>query len=101
MNEVVSKFLLTGDKFVSELHLKQPRFTDSACGPLTKHSESIKKFKGTRDLNYKYNNELDIACFAHHAIHANSKYLVKSTVSDKVLKDSTYEIAINPNYDGY
>ena len=40
-NKIVHKFLLTGDKFVRELHLKQPRFTYSACGPFNKHCESL------------------------------------------------------------
>ena len=36
MNEIVNKFLLVGDKFMPEVHLKQPGFTFSACGPFTK-----------------------------------------------------------------
>ena len=36
MNEIVNKFLLAGDKFMPEMHLKQPGFTYSACGPFTK-----------------------------------------------------------------
>ena len=39
MNEVISKFLLAGDKFMPEMHLKQPGFTYSACGPFTKNKE--------------------------------------------------------------
>ena len=41
----VSKFLLAGDKFIPEMHLRQPRFAYSACGPFTKQKERIKKFK--------------------------------------------------------
>ena len=52
MNEVVNKFLLTGDKFTPEMHLKQPGFTYSACRPFTKDKERIKKFKETGDTNY-------------------------------------------------
>ena len=37
MNEIVNKFLLVGDKFMQEIHLKQPGFTYSACGPFNKH----------------------------------------------------------------
>ena len=62
MNEIVNKFLLTGDKFMPEMHLKQPRFTYSACVPFTKNKERIKKFKETEDTNYIYKNELDQAC---------------------------------------
>ena len=39
MNEIVNTFLLAGDKFMSEMHLKQPGFTYSACGPFTKNSK--------------------------------------------------------------
>ena len=62
MNKIVNIFLLTGDKCMSELHLKQPRFTYSACGHSTKHRERIKKFRGTGNLKLLYRNELDKAC---------------------------------------
>ena len=37
MNEIVNKFLLVGDKFMPEMHLRQPGFTYSACGLFTKN----------------------------------------------------------------
>ena len=52
MNEIVNKFLLAGNKFMSEMHLKQSGFTFSACGPFTKNKERIRKFKGTEDTSY-------------------------------------------------
>ena len=42
-----------------EMHLRQPQFTYSACGPFTKHEERIQRFKETGDTNYIYKNELD------------------------------------------
>ena len=63
MSEIVNKFLLAGDKFMPEKHLKQPTFNYSACGPFTKNKERIKKFKETGDTSYVYKNELDKACF--------------------------------------
>ena len=57
MNEIVSKLLLAGDKFVPEMHLK-PGFTYSACGPFTKNKERIQKFKETGDTSYIYKNEI-------------------------------------------
>ena len=39
------------------IHLRQPQFTHSACGPFTKHEERIQKFKETGDTNYIYMNE--------------------------------------------
>ena len=71
MNEIVNKFLLVGDKFMPEMHLKQPalldksRFIYSACGPFTKNKERIQNFKETGDTKYIYRNELDKACFQH------------------------------------
>ena len=63
MNEIVNKFLLAVDTFMLEIHLKQPGFTYSTCGPFTKNKERIQKFKETRDTNYIYKNGLDKACF--------------------------------------
>ena len=41
MNEMMNKLLLVGDKFMPEMHLKQPGFTYSACGLFTKNKERI------------------------------------------------------------
>ena len=65
MNEIVNKFSLAGDKFMPEMHLRQPGFTCTACGPFTKNKEQIQKFKETGDLRYIYQNELDKVCFEH------------------------------------
>ena len=40
MNEIVSKFLLADNKFMPEMHLKQPGFTYRACGPFTENKNS-------------------------------------------------------------
>ena len=63
MNEIVNKVLLVGDTFMPEMHLKQPGFTYSACGPFTKNKERIKKFMQTGNTNFIYKSELDKACF--------------------------------------
>ena len=89
MNKIINKFLLTGDKFMPELHLKQPGFTYSACGPFTKHRQRIQKFRKTGNLKHLYRNELDKACFAHDA--AYSKDSTKITISNKILKDRAYD----------
>ena len=56
MNKIVNKFLLAGDKFMTEMHLRQPQFIYSACGPSTKNKERIQKFKETGDSRYIYGN---------------------------------------------
>ena len=101
MNNVINKFLLAGDKFMPEMHLRQPRFVFSACGPFTRHKERIKEFKRTGDTRYIYRNELDKACFQHDPAYADHKDLINRTEADKVLKDKAYDIASNPKYDGY
>ena len=54
MNEIVNKFLLAGDNFMPEMHLRQLGFTNSACGPFTKNKGRIQKFKETKDSRYIY-----------------------------------------------
>ena len=51
MNEIINTFLLAGDKFVPETHLKRPGFTYIACGPFTKTKERIEKFMQTGNTN--------------------------------------------------
>ena len=87
MNEIVNKFVLAGDKFIPEMHLKQPGFPYSVCGPFTKNKERIQKFKETGDTNYIYKNEFDKACFQHDTAYGDFKDLARRTTSDKVSRD--------------
>ena len=106
MNEIVNKFLLAGDKFMPEMHLRQPaalddvRFTCSGCGPFTKSKEKIHKFKETGDSQYIYQKELDKACFQHNMAYGDFKDLTRRAASDKILRDKALNIAKNPKYDG-
>ena len=101
MNEIINKFLLAGDKFKPEMHLRLPGFTYSACEPFTKNKERIQKFKETGDSRYIYQNKLDKACFQHDMAYGDFKDLTKRTASDKILRDKAFNIAKNPKYDGY
>ena len=83
------------------MHLKQPGFTYSACGPFTKNKERIEKFMQTGNTNFIYKNELDKVYFQHDKAYDKSKDLVKRRQSDKVLNNNAFKIAINPNYDSY
>ena len=96
MNEIVNKFLLAGDKFMPEMHLKQPGFTYSACGPFTKNKKRIRKFKETGDTNYIYKTELDKACFQYDMAYLDFKVLPKRTTSEKILRDKAFNIAKIP-----
>ena len=87
MNKIINKFLLAGDKFMPELHLKQPGFTYSASGLFMKPCERIQKFREIGNLKHVYRNELDNACFAHDAAYSDIKDLAKRTISEKILRD--------------
>ena len=65
-----------------EMHLRQPGFTYSTCGPFTKHKERINKFMNTGDTRFIYRNDPDKACFQHDYAYSGSKDLVKRTQSD-------------------
>ena len=101
MNEIVNKFLLAGDRVMPEMHLKQPGFTYSACGPFSKNKERIQRFKETGDTDYIYKNKLDRTCFQHDTAYGDFKDLAKRTVADKLLRDKAFEIASDQKYDGY
>ena len=83
MNKIVHKFLLVGDTFIPEMHLKQPSFTYSACGPFTRNKERIEKFMQTENTDLIYRNELDKACFQHYMAYGKSKDLAKRTNQTK------------------
>ena len=101
MNDIINNFLLVGDKFMPEMHLRQPGFTYSACGPFTKNKERIQKFKQTGNSKYIYRNELDKACFQHVMAYGDFKDLKKRIAADKELRDKAFNIAKDPKYDGY
>ena len=83
MNKFIKKFLLTGDKFMPELHLKQLGFTYSACGPLL---NTVKKFK-TLEKQVIQNIYIEMnqtkLVFAHDAAYYNSKNLGNRTFQIK------------------
>ena len=84
-----------------KIHLKQPGFTYSACGPLTKNKERIEKFMQSRNTDFIYRNEIDKACSQHDMAHGKSKDLTKRTQLGKFLRDKAFKIASDPRYDGY
>ena len=98
MNDIVSKFLLAGDRSISEMHLKQPKFTYSACGLFTKNKERIQKVKETRDSRDIYINELDKACFQLDMAYGD---LARRTTADKILRDKAFNITKGSKYDLY
>ena len=101
MNEITDKFLFFGNKFMPEMHLKQPGFTYNACGLFTEKKKRIQKFKETGDTSYIYKNELDKACFQHDMAYGDFKDLAKRTIADKILRGNAFKIASDQKYDQY
>ena len=96
MNKIIKRFLLTGEKFMPELHLKQQGFTYNACGPFTKHREIIRNLEKQVIQNiYTETNQI------YSATCSDSKDLTKRTISYKTLNNKGYEIARNCKYNGY
>ena len=101
MNEIIKKFLLAGDKFMSKMHLRQPGFTYNACGPITKTKKKYKTFKKARDSRHIYQNEFDKGCFQHNTVSGDFIDLPRRTASYQLLLDEAFNIAKNLKYDGY
>ena len=79
-----------------EMHLKEPGFTYSTCGPFTKNKERVEKFMQTGNTDFIYKNKLDQACFQHDTAYGKSKDLEKRTQSDKIWRDKAFKIASDP-----
>ena len=88
MNQIVNTSLLVGDKFMPEMHLRQPG-----------NKKKYEKFVQTEDTNYIYKNELEKACFQNDMVYAKYKDLEKRT--DKLSKEKPFATANNPKHDGY
>ena len=96
MNEIVNKFLLAGDRFMAEMHLRQPDLRIVLVDQLQKIKNELKKFKEAGDSRYIYRNELDKACFQHDMAYGDFKDLNGRTFVDKVLGKITFDIAKDP-----
>ena len=86
---------------MTRMHLRQPGFTDSICGPFTKSKNRIQKFKETGDWRYIYQDKLDKNFFQHNMAFAKFKNLPKRKAFDKSLCDEAITTAKNPKFDGY
>ena len=62
------------------MHLRQPGFTYSDCGPFTKNKERKKEKKETSDSRYIYQNELD----KHDTAYGGLKDLNRRLAADNI-----------------
>ena len=84
-----------------EMHLRQPGFTLSACGTLTKNKKIMERIKETGDSRYIHQKELDKACFWFDMAYGDFKNISRRTFADKILRDKAFDTAKDPKYDGY
>ena len=95
MNKIINKFLIARDKFMPEMHLRQPGFTYSASGPFTKNKERIK------EIRYIYQSKLDKVYFQHDIANGGTKDLPRRIIPNKALRDKAFNIGKIPKYDEY
>ena len=82
------------------LHLTQPGFKWSACGPFTQNKEKMEKFKEAGDSRCIYQSKIDKVSFQHNMTNGDFNDLTRRTSSDKTLRDKSFNIAKNPNNEG-
>ena len=97
MNEIVNKFLLAGDKFLPEMHLRhlQQMFVDHLLKIKRKFKNLKKQTK--RNLRYVYQIELNKAYFQHNMCYGDFKELPRITAFHKVLREKAFNIAKSLN----
>ena len=94
-------FSLLGAKFMPKIHLRHPRFTYNACGPITKNKEKIRKKKKKKQLiQDNYRHELHKSCFKHDMGDGDFKDLNRRMVADKVLPNKAFNIPKNSKCNG-
>ena len=92
-NEIINNFLLSGEKFMPKMHLREPRFTYSVCGHFAKNKAPMQKFKEAGDSKYIYQNELYKACFQHDIAYEDFKDLPSRTIADTIVRNKAFDIA--------
>ena len=99
--DIINRFLLIGDKFMSEMHLWDPKVRKySACGPFTRHKQRINDFMNDGKLSHILKHKLVAACFQHDFAYAKYKDRLNRKKYD-VFKNEVLEIAMNPKINGY
>ena len=101
-SDIINKFLLTGDKFMPEMYLWDPKVKKySACDPFTRHKKRIDMFMKDGKLSHILKNRSDAACFQHDSAYAKYKDRLNRKQSDIVLKNKALKIAADPRFNGY
>ena len=84
MNETVNKFILAGDKFMPQMHLRHSDLTQSASKQFTEKQRNNPQIQRTKNSRYIYQNKLDKACFQHDMAYGDLKGLNRRTAAVKL-----------------
>ena len=101
-SDIINKFLLTGDIFMPEMHLWDPKVKKYfACGPFTRNKKRIDIFIKDGRLSHILKNKLNAVCFQHDSAYAKYKDRANRRQSDIALKNKALKIATDPRVNGY
>ena len=101
-SDIINKFLLVGDKFMTEMHLWDPKAENySACGPFTRYKKRIDVFMKDGRISHILKTRLDTACFQHDSTYAKYKDRLNRKQSDIVLNNKALKIATDPRVNGF
>ena len=82
MDEIINNFLLAGDKFMAEMHLRDLIVgTYSACGLFTENKQRIREFMNKGHISVIFKNTLAEACFQHDMAYGDFKDLKKKNTT--------------------
>ena len=98
MNKKVNRFLLPGNKLMFEMHLTQPEFMYSVCGPFTKNKEITQKHKEPEHSEWFSKRHTR---FYHGMVYGDFKDMARRGTFDKVFLNKACNIANNSTFDGY
>ena len=102
MNEIVNKFLLAGDKFMPDMHLRQSGFSYISCRSFPKNKRGIKNLKKQEIQDTIINKrKLDKTCLQNNIFYGDFKDFFIRAASDKVLCDKAFNFAENPKFGGF
>ena len=102
MNEIVNTFSLAEDKFMPKIHLNSPYLLIVLADHLLKPKKGFENLKEQKiqDIITRC-AEINIVCCQHDMGYGDFKDLARRAGFDKVLRDKAFNIATNPQYDGY
>ena len=89
MNEMINKIILAGDKFTTEMNLRWPGVSFSACRSFTKSNTKVQHFKEKENLRFMYQNALGRDCFYTIGIIVRTKIYPEQQLLTNSLMNST------------